>query len=406
MLQKQLLRFIESLRRRRPLPLRIELWDGSGADLGAEPAVTVRLRRASAARHFLTPTFDGLGQAYVEGEIDVEGSLRDVMAVADNLTRLSYDKPMLGSLPTDWLARHTRTTDRKAIEHHYDVSNEFYALWLDPQMVYSCAYFPTGGEDVATAQQRKLDHICRKLQLAPGMRMLDIGCGWGALSIHAARHYGAKVTGITLSSNQHQWASERVKREGLQDQVEIRIQDYRDVPGDGVFDRISSVGMFEHVGLAKLNEYFAIVHRLLVRGGIALNHGITSADPDSRGTGYGGGDFIDRYVFPDGELPHVSLAIRELSASGLELTDAESLRRHYARTLWLWSDAFEANLPKLVELAGEQRTRIWRMYLAGCAYAFAHGWLNIYQLQAVRTRHDADGAHSPLPMSREYLYTG
>jgi cyclopropane-fatty-acyl-phospholipid synthase len=242
--------------------------------------------------------------------------------------------------------------------------------------------------------------------LSPGQTLLDIGCGWGALAIHAARHHGVRVLGVTLSSNQFELARERVSAAGLESQIEIRLQDYRDIPGDAVFDRISSVGMFEHVGLKNLREYFDVVHRLLKPGGIALNHGITSSDADSRSVGLGAGDFIDKYVFPDGELPHVSLAIRELSAAGLELTDAESLRRHYARTLWFWSEGFERKLPALTQLAGDKRARIWRVYLAGCAHAFAHGWINIYQLQAIRPLHGARGAESPLPMSRAYMYQG
>jgi len=403
MLEKQVMRFVEDLRLKRPMPLRITLWDGSSAALSEDPRVEVRLREAVAAKYLLNPSLDRLGEAFVEGLVDVDGDIRDVIAVAEGLAQHGDTERGLGKLPS-WLARHSRKSDRKAIEYHYDVSNEFYALWLDPKMLYSCAYFPQGDEDLATAQTLKLEHICRKLMLSPGQTLLDIGCGWGALAIHAARHHGARVVGVTLSSNQHELARERVRQAGLEERVDIRLQDYRDVPGEAVFDRISSVGMFEHVGLKNLRGYFDIVRKLLKPGGVALNHGITSSDADSRAVGLGAGDFIDRYVFPDGELPHVSLAIRELSAAGLELTDAESLRRHYARTLWFWSDAFERNLSRLAELAGERRARIWRVYLAGCAHGFAHGWMNLYQLQAIRPKYGAQGAESPLPMSREYLY--
>jgi cyclopropane-fatty-acyl-phospholipid synthase len=267
-------------------------------------------------------------------------------------------------------------------------------------MVYSCAYFGAPDRDLASAQVAKLDHVCRKLALAPGQKLLDIGCGWGAMAIHAASRYGVDAVGITLSRNQFELATERVREAGLAGRVEIRLQDYRDVAGDGAFDRISSIGMFEHVGLKNLGAYFATVRRLLRPGGIALNHGITSSDAESRSVGLGAGDFIDRYVFPDGELPHVSLAIRELSAAGLELVDAESLRRHYALTLGHWSDAFERNVADLERMAGAQRTRIWRVYLAGCAHAFARGWINVYQLLAIRSD---DGA-SPLPLTRDYMY--
>ena len=403
MIEKQVVKYLEGLRKRQPLPLRVKLWNGSSVALDDEPRVELRLNDAASARYFLKPSMSSLGEAFVEGYIDVDGDVREVVAIAEHLSRVGDEEQGRGKLPS-WLARHTRKSDRKAIEYHYDVSNEFYSLWLDPRMVYSCAYFRTGDEDLETAQVQKLDHICRKLMLAPGQTLLDIGCGWGAMAIHAAKHYGVKAVGVTLSTNQYELARERVREAGLEDRVEIRLQDYRDVPGDASFDRISSIGMFEHVGLKNLRGYFDTVYRLLKPGGVAMNHGITSSDADNRSVGLGAGDFIDKYVFPDGELPHVSLAIRELSAAGLELTDAESLRRHYAKTLWFWSEGFERNVARLTALAGEKRARIWRVYLAGCAHAFAHGWINLYQLLAIRPRPGASGAESPLPLSREYMY--
>jgi len=403
MIENQVVKYLEGLRKRQPLPLRVKLWNGSTVALDDEPRVELRLNDAASARYFLKPSMSSLGEAFVEGHIDVDGDVREVVAIAEHLSRVGDEEQGRGRLPS-WLARHTRKSDRKAIEYHYDVSNEFYSLWLDPRMVYSCAYFRTGDEDLETAQVQKLDHICRKLMLAPGQTLLDIGCGWGAMAIHAAKHYGVKAVGVTLSTNQYELARERVREAGLEDRVEIRLQDYRDVPGDASFDRISSIGMFEHVGLKNLRGYFDTVYRLLKPGGVAMNHGITSSDADNRSVGLGAGDFIDKYVFPDGELPHVSLAIRELSAAGLELTDAESLRRHYAKTLWFWSEGFERNVARLTALAGEKRARIWRVYLAGCAHAFAHGWINLYQLLAIRPRPGASGAESPLPLSREYMY--
>ena len=400
MIEQQLFRYLEGVRQRRPLPVQVALWDGRRVALGDPPSVEIRLKSPAAGRFLVSPSLDALGRAYVEGHIDVAGGARDMISVAAALAGDADRRAGLGRRPV-WRTRHTRRSDREAIGYHYDVSNKFYSHWLDERMVYSCAYFGDGTEDLASAQVRKLDHICRKLLLRPGDTLLDIGCGWGALAIHAAQHYGARVTGITLSENQHALASERVAEAGLSGRVDIRLQDYRDVPGESVFDRISSVGMFEHVGLRNLPEYFGTIFRLLRPGGIAMNHGITSADADSRSVGLGAGEFIGRYVFPDGELPHVSLAIRELSAAGLELADAESLRRHYAITLAHWSDAFERALPELTRLAGERRTRIWRVYLAGCAHAFAQGWINIYQLLAVKP--DAGGA-SPLPLTRDYMY--
>jgi cyclopropane-fatty-acyl-phospholipid synthase len=399
MLEAQVVKYLESLRQRRPLPVTVALWDGTRVPLGERSTVGIRLRSTSAARYLLKPSLDALGEGYVEGHLDIEGRIRDIVEVAEQLARDADDRQGKGRRPA-WIARHTRRSDRAAIAYHYDVSNDFYARWLDPNMVYSCAYFDSPDRDLASAQVAKLDHVCRKLRLSPGETLLDIGCGWGAMAIHAARHYGVKAVGITLSSNQHALATERVRMAGLSDRVEIRLQDYRDMPGDGVFDKISSIGMFEHVGLKNLDTYFSTVRRLLRPGGIAMNHGITSADAESRSVGLGAGDFIDRYVFPDGELPHVSLAIRELSAAGLELVDAESLRRHYALTCERWSDAFERGIGEFEQLAGAQRARIWRIYLAGCAHAFAKGWINIYQLLAIRTE---DGA-SPLPLTRDYMY--
>jgi cyclopropane-fatty-acyl-phospholipid synthase len=399
MLENQLVRYLDSLRQRHPIPVSIELWDGRRVPLGDRHAVSLRLKSPSAARYLIKPSLDSLGEAYVEGHLEVDGRITDIVEIAEALARDADERAGRGRLPS-WIAWHTRKSDRSAIEYHYDVSNAFYQTFLDPRMVYSCAYFDHPERDLASAQVAKLDHVCRKLRLQPGETLLDIGCGWGAMVIHAAREFGVRAVGITLSSRQHELATERVAQAGLSDRVEIRLQDYRDVPGEAVFDKISSIGMFEHVGLKNLREYFGVVHRLLKPDGIAMNHGITSSDADNRSVGLGAGDFIDRYVFPDGELPHVSLAIRELSAAGLELVDAESLRRHYALTLRHWSDAFERRFDQLEALAGTQRARIWRIYLAGCAHAFARGWINIYQLLAIRSERGS----SPLPLTRDYIY--
>jgi cyclopropane-fatty-acyl-phospholipid synthase len=399
MIEREVVRFLEGLRARKPLPLSVRLWTGRKVDLGDTPKVTIALRSMRAGRHLLKPSLDSLGQAYVEGELDFEGPMRDVVGVAESLARTDSHASIAGALPSG--ARHTRETDVEAVRYHYDVSNAFYARWLDPQMVYSCAYFETGNEDLAAAQTAKLDHICRKLRLAAGQRLLDIGSGWGALLIHAARHYRVRAVGITLSRDQAELSKARIHDAGLDGQIEVRLQDYRDLPATEQFDRIASVGMIEHVGLQNLRGYFDIVASRLAPNGLALIHGITSADPDSREVGLGAGLFIQRHVFPDGELPHLSRAVREASAAGLEVTDVESLRRHYARTLWFWSDAFESALPELTRMVGERRCRTWRAYLAGCAHGFAHGWMNIYQLQLAKPA--VDGS-LPLPMSRRYLY--
>jgi cyclopropane-fatty-acyl-phospholipid synthase len=400
MLDAQIEKMIGQLRRRASVPLAIELWNGKRYALGDPTTVTLRVPAASSVRYLANADLATLGEAYVEGHIDVEGPITDAIRAAESLARrLGGEKK--GRLPQLLRNLHTRKNDSAAIRYHYDVSNDFYGLWLDERMVYSCAYFKSGEESIGEAQVQKLDHICRKLQLRPGERFLDIGCGWGALVMHAAERYGVKALGVTLSHNQHALANARIRAAGLADRCEVRIQDYRDIPGEGTFDKIASVGMFEHVGLKNLPVYFGAIRRLLADGGVVLNHGITSVDPESRAVGMGGGEFIGKYVFPHGELPHLSLVLKEMGAAGLEVMDSETLRLHYAKTLEHWSARLEANLEKARGFAGEKRLRIWRAYLAGCAHAFAQGWVSIQQVLAVKS---GDPARNPLPWTREYMY--
>jgi cyclopropane-fatty-acyl-phospholipid synthase len=399
MLEQHFTRYLEGLKREHQIPLSLELWNGVSVDLADTPRVHLKVKSATAARLLMKPTLGNLAEAYIEGDIDVDGPIAEVIGIADQLAGTESDSENRRNVLPNWLGRHSRHSDRKAIQYHYDVSNEFYSKWLDPRMIYSCAYFRTGTEDLATAQLAKLDLICRKLKLLPEERLLDIGCGWGAMVIHAASHYGVRAVGVTLSEQQYELATARVREAKLEGRVEIRLQDYRDIK-DGPYDKISSIGMFEHVGLKNLNKYFRIIHDLLREGGVAMNHGITATDVESRGVGRGVSNFIDRYVFPDGELPHVSLAIREMSAAGLELVDAESLRRHYALTCEHWSRRFEQALPALRALAGERQVRIWRIYLAGCALGFAKRWMNIHQLLAVKSGAETAG----LPLTRDYMY--
>lgn len=388
-------RFLERWRGEHELPLALELWNSQRFELGKTPRVLMRLNSPRGVRHLLRPSLASLGSAYVEGEIDIDGPINEAIALVTELVARS------GQAMRSRVARlaHSRQLDARSIEHHYDVSNDFYAAWLDSRMVYSCAYFRSPDDSLDMAQLQKIDHILRKIRVRPGHRLLDIGCGWGALVMRAASEYGARCVGITLSKRQYEYATEKVREAGLADRVEIRLQDYRDVRGP--FDRITSVGMFEHVGLANLRAYFSRVHDLLADDGITMNHGITSSDPESAGTPFGGGDFIDRYVFPNGELPHIGLTLRELSAAGLEVGDVENLRLHYAMTLRHWSDRFEAATGKLRELAGEKRFRIWRAYLAGCAHAFDENWIALHQIVACKP---GTTARHPLPLTREYMY--
>lgn len=379
------------------VPLRLRLWNGREATLGPSPRITLEIKSPSALRHLLRPSLASLGQAYVDGLIDIEGTIDDAIGIATRLSAHAGRKMRRAAR----MIRHTRRIDAEAIAYHYDISNEFYRLWLDEEMVYSCAYFRSADDSLEQAQRAKIDHILTKLRLAPGQRLLDIGCGWGALALRAAQRYGAQVVGITLSRNQYDLARERAAAAGLQDRVEIRLQDYRDV--DGKFDRIVSVGMLEHVGLKNLRGYFAKTHQLLADGGVCMNHGITSTDPDSAESPFGGGDFIERYVFPHGELPHIGLLLKEMTAAGLEAVDVENLRRHYALTARHWSRRFEENGARLRALAGEKRYRIWRAYLAGCAYGFEQNWISLHQVLAVKA--GGPGAN-PLPLTRDYMYAG
>ena len=389
-----------------PLPLRVAFWDGEAFDFSPTPKITIAIRSRRVMRLFLTGNMARLGDAYVEGDLTVDGRLQDILEVgieiAERIGRLPLVQraaklgPLVRSLARLGVRAHARTHDRKndakAIGYHYDVSNEFYALWLDPQMIYSCAYFRTGAEDIATAQEQKLDHICRKLRLRPGDRLLDIGCGWGGLLRWAARHYGVSGVGVTLSRQQHEYAEKRCAAEGLTDRVEFRLQDYRDVPGEACFDKIVSVGMYEHVGIANLPLYFATIARLLTPGGVALNHGICVTDRDGHADGPPGGEFIDRYVFPGGELPHISKVLYEIAGSGLEITDMEDLRPHYPPTLLRWVRRLEANRDAAVRIAGEQRYRIWRMYMAGMAHAFDRSMLIVAQVLATKPGPDGMAA--------------
>ncbi|HWJ95406.1 MAG TPA: cyclopropane-fatty-acyl-phospholipid synthase family protein [Telluria sp.] len=381
------------------LPLRVELWNGQRFDLSSEPPrVTIRVPNPAALRYLMAPSLYNLGKAYVEGAIEVTGRAADMINLGNALAASSVKPRGRFSNALRLVSPHTREKDAEAIRYHYDVSNEFYGAWLDPGMVYSCAYFENGDEDLATAQVKKIDHILNKIGLQPGHTLLDIGCGWGALVIRAARRYGAKCVGITLSENQTRLAREQVERAGLKGQVEIRLQDYRDV--DGQFDRITSVGMFEHVGVQHLPEYFSRIRRLLADGGVVMNHGITTTDVDNRSTPYGGGEFIDKYVFPHGELAHLSVVIRTMQEGGLEVRDVENLRRHYARTCAIWTENFEDNAEQIKKLTDPKRFRIWHVYLAGCAYAFAHDWISLYQIVCGKAGHDP----AQIPWSRRYMY--
>jgi len=396
--EKKLGSWADNIRHQSALPLRLELWNGQQLDFGQQaPQVTVKVPHASALGYLLTPSLINLGKAYVEGKIEVEGRVNEIISVASALAKQTL-KPEGKFARIVRSFQHTRKKDEEAIRYHYDVSNDFYSTWLDDNMVYSCAYFENGDEDLATAQLKKIDHILTKIQVRPGHTLLDIGCGWGALAIRAAQKYGAKCVGITLSQNQFALAKERVARAGLSDRVDIRLEDYRDVSGS--YDRITSVGMFEHVGARHLPLYFSRMCSLLKDGGVAMNHGITTSDPENGESAYGGGEFIEQYVFPHGELVHIGAVLKAMQEGGLEALDVENLRRHYAKTCGMWVNNFEAQSDRIKSLVDDKHFRIWRVYLAGCAYAFRQDWVSLYQVVCMKAGSDV----SSLPWSRRYMY--
>lgn len=363
-----------------------------------------------------------LAEEYVEGKLQLEGAMRDVMRAVTKLlpgSPVESDMGWWSSLlrRAKSMAAHTPAKDAAQIQFHYDVSDAFYALWLDPRRVYSCAYYRNPAMTLAQAQEAKLDHICRKLMLQPGERFLDIGAGWGALLLWAAEHYGVDATGITLSKNQHAYVQRLIEQKGLGGRVRMELRDYRAMPEDQPFDKISSVGMFEHVGQANMPAYFRKIMRLLAPGGLVMNHGITAGGLENRQLGAGMGDFIEKYIFPGGELLHVSAVLKYMSRAGLEMVDTENLRPHYGRTLWDWSDALEARLDearRILAVDGgaeraEKTLRAYRLYLAGSAMSFEQGWISLHQMLATRPTGDmreagVKGAQSVYPFSRDYMY--
>lgn len=400
------------------VPLAVEL--PAGERVGARDArVTLRLRELSPLVKIATGQVGQVAEDHVEGRLDVDGTMRDLMLIAAQMIAEDPTHAGQGAAPLRWWselirrsrsrARHHKHVDAEQVQFHYDVSDDFYALWLDPRRVYSCAYFRDAEMDLAQAQEAKLDHICRKLMLREGERFLDIGAGWGGLLLWAAEHYGVEAHGITLSRNQHAHVNRLIAERGLAGRVTMALRDYRDLPENEPYDKIASVGMFEHVGRAQLGAYFAKIHRLLKPGGLLMNHGITAGGTRNDRLGAGMGDFIERYIFPGGELLHVSNVLRTMSEAQLEPLDVENLRPHYAKTLWAWSDGLESQLEQARATAPERVVRAYRLYLAGSAMCFEQGWISLHQMLASRPSGDLNegpmrGAQSSYPFNREYIY--
>jgi cyclopropane-fatty-acyl-phospholipid synthase len=373
--------------------------------------VVLRLHGMAPLLSMATGRIGALATDYVEGRLDIEGPMRRVMDVAAELVRSeptnARRRGWRDTLRSYW--RHRPRVDARQVQHHYDVSDDFYALWLDPRRVYSCAYYRDAGMALARAQEAKLELICRKLMLRPGERFLDIGAGWGGLLLWAAERHGVHATGITLSRNQHAHVNRLIEERGLRGRVRMLLLDYRALPEDEPWDKIASIGMFEHVGRARLPGYFAKIHRLLKPGGLLLNHGITAGGTRNAELGAGIGEFVERYIFPGGELQHVSSVLQVMAEQGLEGLDTENLRPHYAKTLWAWSDGLESNLQTAHALTGERTLRAYRLYLAGSAMAFERGWLALHQMLAARPsgrigEGPLRGAQSVFPFNRQYMY--
>ncbi|MEG0052924.1 MAG: cyclopropane-fatty-acyl-phospholipid synthase family protein [Comamonas sp.] len=418
---KNLLSTLESHLATLPVTTSVQL--SSGERIGPDnSAVQLSFRSPKALAALADGQIGSVGAAIVEGWVDVKGRARDIMAVA---TGLLQGNPV--ELAPTWLeqsvakakslAMHTLTRDAEQIQFHYDLSDEFYALWLDPRRVYSCAYYRDLSMSLAQAQEAKLDHICKKLQLQSGERFWDIGSGWGGLIFWAAENYGVQAHGITLSRNQFEYVQRKIEAKGLQGRVTVELRDYRQMDGVPPFDKIGSVGMFEHVGSAHLAEYFQTIYQMLQPGGMALVHGITAGGVNNGEVGAGIGDFINRYIFPGGELMHISRVLHDLGKSGLEMVDVENLRPHYARTLWAWSDSLEAQLAQAQSILTTQydadraarALRAYRLYLAGCAMGFEHGWVALHQMLCIKPDGDLQhgvmpGAQSRYAFNREYIY--
>ncbi|MFC9247158.1 class I SAM-dependent methyltransferase [Streptomyces sp. NPDC057136] len=405
-----------------PLPVRIRAWDGSESGPPGAPVLVIRHRRAL-RRLLWKPGELGLARAWVAGEIDIEGDLYEVL---DRLAALLWERgadakdsvhpvrdPKVRAFarglvqvagpwpppapPVEEVRRrtgplHTKRRDKEAISHHYDVGNDFYELVLGPSMVYSCAYWEKGGT-LEDAQRDKLDLVCRKLGLKEGDRLLDVGCGWGSMAIHAAREYGAQVTGVTLSTEQAAFARKRIAEEGLTDRIEIRVQDYRDVR-DGPYDAISSIGMAEHVGTVRFREYADALYALLRPGGRLLNHQIARR-PEKDESAYRIDEFIDAYVFPDGELAPVGRTMAALEEAGFEARDVEAIREHYALTLRRWVTNLERHWDAAVRATSPGRARVWRLYMAASALSFERNRIGVNQILAVRPE-EGGAARMPL----------
>ena len=372
------------------IPVRVTYWDGDSEVYGTgEPSVTLTLKETIPIKDIYNNASLALGEAYMDGIIEIEGSIEDLITSAyENTSSFMLSSKFKKLMPKQ---SHTKAKSKEDVQTHYDLGNDFYEIWLDDSMTYSCAYFKSSEDTLEVAQQNKVDHILKKLDLSEGQRLLDIGCGWGSLILTAAREYKVKATGITLSQEQYDHVSRVIIEEGLQDEVTVLLKDYRDLK-DIHFDRITSVGMFEHVGKENLGAYFKQVHDLLNDDGVALIHGI------SRQQGGATNAWINKYIFPGGYVPGVAELITHMTDEKLQLVDMESLRRHYHKTLGIWHENFNANLDEVRKTKDERFIRMWDLYLQACAASFRAGNIDVGQYLLTKQ------SNNQLPMTRNYMY--
>jgi len=417
-------------------PYDIRLWDGTTQRGGASKRSDFSLviaRRGALRRMLLPPSELSIVESVISGDIEVEGNLESAMGLGDAVGRnvqsaggLARLIPRVLALPRDdeappldesrysrslrLLTPRARKSAESEIRFHYDVGNDFYALWLDPRMLYSCAYYRKETEDLATAQINKLDHICRKLRLQPGETMLDIGCGWGGLVMHAVEKYGVRARGITLSAAQAEWAQKQIAEKGIGDRCSVEVMDFRDLPANARFDKMTSVGVTEHIPEDEQTAHFALAFQALEPAGLFLNHCEVSTRAARRTNSVGErfgrwlwkrDQFLDKYVFPDGRLVSLASLLRSAERAGFETRDVESLREHYAMTLRAWVRGLERRKAEAIKLVGERTYRVWRLYMSAGAFGFHTAALNIVQTLLSKP---ADGGRAGIPLTREDIY--
>jgi cyclopropane-fatty-acyl-phospholipid synthase len=368
------------------IPVKVTYWDGKSAVYGnGDPAIELIFRKPIRIKDIHNNASLALGEAYMDRKIEIKGSIEDLIASAyENASSFMQNNKFRKFVPKQ---SHTKARSKEDIQNHYDIGNDFYKLWLDRSMTYSCAYFKNPEDTLETAQQNKVDHILKKLNLSPGQHLLDIGCGWGNLIFTAVKDYQVKATGITLSQEQYNYVTQLAKEKGLSESITVYLMDYRDLK-DRTFDRITSVGMFEHVGKENLQAYFHQVHQLLKDDGAALIHGI------SRQQGGATNAWINKYIFPGGYIPGVAELVSHMTAENLQLVDLESLRRHYQKTLEIWHANFIANLEEIRKTKDERFIRMWDLYLQACAASFKASNIDVIQYLLVKK------SSNSLPMTR------